>query len=129
LAREADVYLGRKAPWFRIKEDPAAAATTVYVILCVVVTLKTFLVLILPHTAQQLHEYLGYDGQLSGTPACGRVRGGGTQPQGTDLPSCGRHRHLGAERTAGGQALREPAPLFKKLDESVIEEEYARLDQ
>jgi hypothetical protein len=28
---------------------------------------------------------------------------------------------------APGQALREPGPLFKKLDESVIEEEYARL--
>jgi methionyl-tRNA synthetase len=27
-----------------------------------------------------------------------------------------------------GQALREPAPLFKKLDESVVEEEYARLE-
>ena len=27
-----------------------------------------------------------------------------------------------------GQALREPAPLFKKLDERVIEEEYARLE-
>jgi methionyl-tRNA synthetase len=27
-----------------------------------------------------------------------------------------------------GQALREPAPLFKKLDESVIEEEYERLE-
>ncbi len=26
-----------------------------------------------------------------------------------------------------GQALREPAPLFKKLEESVVEEEYARL--
>ena len=26
------------------------------------------------------------------------------------------------------QALRERAPLFKKLDESVIEEEYARLE-
>jgi methionyl-tRNA synthetase len=26
-----------------------------------------------------------------------------------------------------GQALREPAPPFKKLDESVVEEEYARL--
>ena len=26
-----------------------------------------------------------------------------------------------------GQALRPPAPLFKKLDESVVEEEYARL--
>jgi methionyl-tRNA synthetase len=27
-----------------------------------------------------------------------------------------------------GQALRQPAPLFKKLDESLIEEEYARLE-
>ena len=27
-----------------------------------------------------------------------------------------------------GQLLRPPAPLFKKLDESVIEEEYARLE-
>ena len=27
-----------------------------------------------------------------------------------------------------GQPLREPAPLFKKLDEGVIEEEYARLE-
>jgi methionyl-tRNA synthetase len=26
-----------------------------------------------------------------------------------------------------GQALRQPAPLFRKLDDSVIEEEYARL--
>jgi methionyl-tRNA synthetase len=27
-----------------------------------------------------------------------------------------------------GQTLRQSAPLFKKLDESVIEEEYARLE-
>jgi hypothetical protein len=27
-----------------------------------------------------------------------------------------------------GKALREPAPLFEKLDENVIEEEYARLE-
>jgi methionyl-tRNA synthetase len=27
-----------------------------------------------------------------------------------------------------GQALRRPAPLFKKLDESLIDEEYARLE-
>jgi hypothetical protein len=26
-----------------------------------------------------------------------------------------------------GQALRKPVPLFKKLDESLISEEYARL--
>jgi methionyl-tRNA synthetase len=27
-----------------------------------------------------------------------------------------------------GQALRKPAPLFKKLDESVVDEEYGRLE-
>jgi len=30
---------------------------------------------------------------------------------------------------APGQALRQPAPLFKKLDEIVVEEEYARLER
>jgi methionyl-tRNA synthetase len=87
LAREANGYtfatlsagLDRKAPWFQIKEDPEAAATSVYVILRVVDNLKTILAPILPHTpalthtpvlthrAQKLHEYLGYDGQLFGT--------------------------------------------------------------
>jgi methionyl-tRNA synthetase len=62
LLRAGSAGLDRKAPWFQIKEDPQAAATTVYVILRVVDNLKT----ILPHTAQQLHEYLGYDGQLFG---------------------------------------------------------------
>jgi methionyl-tRNA synthetase len=33
LAREANGYLDRKAPWFQIKGDREAAATTVYVIL------------------------------------------------------------------------------------------------
>jgi len=30
--------------------------------------------------------------------------------------------------SAPGQALCQPAPLFKKLDKSVEEEEYARLE-
>jgi methionyl-tRNA synthetase len=58
LAREANGYtfaalsacLDRKAPWFQIKEDPEAAATTVYVILRVVDNLETILAPILPHT-------------------------------------------------------------------------------
>jgi methionyl-tRNA synthetase len=45
------------------------------------------------------------------------------------------HDHTGADGACAkselppGQALRVPAPLFKKLDESVIEEEYARLER
>jgi hypothetical protein len=33
-----------------------------------------------------------------------------------------------ASELSAGQALRQPAPLFEKLDESLIDEEYARLE-
>jgi methionyl-tRNA synthetase len=141
LAREANGYtfallsagLDRKAPWFQIKEDPQAAATSVYVILRVVDNLKTILAPILPHTAQKLHEYLGYEGQLFGTQQVveyeEEARHGGLRSH-----RALTYDHSGAIGTwavselPAGQALREPAPLFKKLDESVIEEEYARLE-
>jgi methionyl-tRNA synthetase len=128
LAREANGYLDRKAPWFQIKEDKAAAATTVYVILRAVDNLKTILAPILPHTAQRLHEYLGYEGQLFGTQHMVEYQ------EETRSHEALTYDHTGAVGTwtksqlPAGQALREPAPLFKKLDESVIEEEYARLE-
>jgi methionyl-tRNA synthetase len=43
LAREANGYLARRAPWFQIKEHRQAAATMVYVILRAVDNLKTIL--------------------------------------------------------------------------------------
>jgi methionyl-tRNA synthetase len=133
LAREANGYLDRNAPWFQIKEDPAAAATTVYVILRAVDNLKTILAPILPHTAQQLHEYLGYDGQLFGTQHVVEYEEE-TRVRGTRQHQALTYDHSGAVGTwtpsalPAGQALRQPAPLFKKLDESVVEEEYARLE-
>jgi methionyl-tRNA synthetase len=136
LAREANGYLDRKAPWFQIKEDRQAAATAVYVILRVVDNLKTILAPILPHTAQRLYEYLGYDGQPFGLA---QDRLFGTQQvveyeEQTRSHSALTYDHSGAGGTWAkselppGQALRQPAPLFKKLDESVVEEEYARLE-
>ena len=121
-------------PWFQIKEDPAAAATTVYVILRVVNKLKTILAPILPHTpvlahrTQKLHEYLGYEGQLFGTQQVVEYE------EETRSHSALTYDHTGAAGTwakselPAGRALREPAPLFKKLDEGLIEEEYTRLE-
>jgi methionyl-tRNA synthetase len=115
-------------PWFQIKEDKAAAATTVYIILRVVDNLKTILAPILPHTAQKLHEYLGYEGQLFGTQHVVEYQ------EETRSHQALTYNHTGAIGTwtkselPPGQALRAPAPLFKKLDESVVEEEYARLE-
>ena len=122
---QADV---QHQPWFQIKEDKAAAATTVYVILRVVDNLKTILAPILPHTAQQLHEYLGYEGQLFGTQHVVEYQ------EATRSHNALTYDHTGAIGTwtksdlPPDQALQEPAPLFKKLDESVVEEEYARME-
>jgi methionyl-tRNA synthetase len=128
LAREANGYLDRKAPWFQIKEDRAAAATSVYVILRVVDNLKTILAPILPHTAQKLHEYLGYDGQLFGTQQVVEYEEETRSHEALTYDHSGAIGTWAPSALPARQALREPAPLFRKLDESVIEEEYARLE-
>ena len=131
---EATAKLTRSvSPGSQIKEDRQAAATSVYVILRAVDNLKTILAPILPHTAQRLHEYLGYEGQLFGTQHVveyeEEARHGGLRSH-----QALTYDHSGAVGTwtksalPPGQALRPPAPLFKKLDESVIEEEHARLE-
>ena len=80
-----------------------------------------------PHTAQKLHKYLGYDGQLFGTQHVVEYQ------EETRTHEALTYDHSGAVGTwtprelPPGQALREPAPLFKKLDESLIDEEYAWL--
>jgi methionyl-tRNA synthetase len=133
LAREANGYLDRKAPWFQIKEDRAAAATTVFVILRAVDSLKTILAPILPHTAQKLHEYLGYEGQLFGTQHVVEYqedapRGGVRSHEALTYDHSGAIGIWAPSELPPGQALRKPAPLFQKLDESLIDEGYARLE-
>jgi len=136
LAREANGYtftafsagLDCKTPWFQIKEDKAAAATSVYVILRVVDNLKTILAPILPHTAQRLHEYLGYDGQLFGTQHVVEYAEETRSHQALTYDHTGAIGAWVKSELPAGQALRPPAPLFRKLDESVVEEEYARME-
>jgi methionyl-tRNA synthetase len=127
LAREANGYLDRKAPWFQIKEDPEAAATTVYVILRVVDNLKTILAPILPHTAQRLHEYLGYDGQLFGTQHVVEYQEETRSHQALTYDHSGAVGTWKKSELPAGAAPGPPAPLFKKLDESVIKKEYERI--
>jgi methionyl-tRNA synthetase len=118
----------QRQPWFQIKEDPAAAATSVYVILRVVDNLKSILAPILPHTAQKLHEYLGYEGQLFGAQRVVEYEEETCSHRALTYDHSGAIGTWSKSELPAGQALREPAPLFKKLEESVVEEEYARLE-
>ncbi len=102
LAGEANRYLEVKSPWKEMKNDKAKAATSLYVALCVIDTLKTALYPFLPFSSQKLHQYLGYSGKIEDY---------GWKP----------------EQVRPGQELQPPEPLFVKLDNSVVEEETSRL--
>ena len=127
IARSANVYLDNKAPWFQIKQDREAAATTVYVILQVVDNLKILFAPFLPFTSQRLHEMLGYQGQLFGrqyTRTFDEAEHSHVALCYDDSQATGKWQ---PSRLPPGQGLQRPLPLFKKLDEDVAEQELARL--
>jgi methionyl-tRNA synthetase len=102
LAQESNRYLDEQAPWKAIKAERETAAKSIYTVLSVLVALKTVFYPFLPFSSERLHSFLGFDGS---------VRDVGWKTQ--FLPP--------------GQRLREPQPLFGKLDEDMVVEENNRL--
>ncbi len=80
----------------------------------------------LPFTCEKLHSFFNYDTPLFGEQYTESVK-----------DSLGKHTTLRYKGVEGlqwkpsdlqaGKKLNQPSPLFKKLEESVIEEERARL--
>lgn len=127
IAGEVNKYLDRKAPWTAIKEDRQAAATTVYTALKAIDSLKVLLSPILPFSCEQLHTYLGYTQPLFGE-----------QHVENASDEFGEHEVLryNPENASGrwepsqlmvGQKIQKPEPLYKKLDDSIADEERAKL--
>jgi len=129
LAREVNGYLDR-APWFKVvKEDRQAAATTIYTALRCIDSLKTLFAPFLPFTSQQVHEFLGYDGALFGEQAIRTYQESERAHQALTYDPAGASGRWEPGTLAVGQALREPQPLFRKLEPSLVDEERARLGQ
>ena len=129
LATEVNKYLDTSAPWFEIKTDKDAAAKSVYTALKAIDSLKILLAPFLPFTSQKLHNFLGHDGELFGEQYIETVQ-----------DSLGEHtvlRYKAVDQPQlnqwvpstlqPGAVLRQPGPLFKKLEESIAEEERAKL--
>jgi len=127
LAGEVNKYLDEQAPWSALKTDKAAAGTTIYTALKAIDSLKILLAPFLPHTAEVLHQTLGYTEPLFGE-----------QYTEVHKDALGEHKVLryrsdsasGAwapSQLEGGRALNEPKPLYKKLEPEVAEEERKRM--
>jgi methionyl-tRNA synthetase len=102
LAQEGNRYLDEQAPWKTVRTEPQTSAKSVYTALSVLAALKTTFYPFLPFSSEKLHSFLGFDGS---------VKKVGWKIQ--FLPS--------------GQRLREPQPLFAKLDEDIVAKESSRL--
>ncbi|MDP6454301.1 MAG: methionine--tRNA ligase [SAR202 cluster bacterium] len=104
LAQAANRYLDAKAPWRAVKEDIDDAATTLWVGMTVINCLKTIFDPFLPFSSEKLHALLGLEGTV--------------QDEGWGWSQ---------DAMKPGAPLPKPRPLFTKLDDSIIEEETARL--
>ena len=129
---DANKYLSDTAPWKLRESDPERMATVLHVAAQAVSDCRVLLSPFLPHSAQAVHEALGGSGQVSAMPQVRDVDdldGGpgyrvlaGDYRRGQDVPAWGR------ELVVPGTPVPAPAPVFRKLEPSIVAEELARLE-
>ncbi len=131
LASAVNQYLDAMAPWKQVKEDKAEAAKSIYTALKAIDSLKVLFAPVLPFTSEKLHGFFGYAAPLFGeqyiqeiSDALGTHKGLRYRPP---APESGATATWKPSNLQPGQKLNPPAPLFKKLDESVVEQERSRL--
>jgi methionyl-tRNA synthetase len=129
LAAQANGYIAEQEPWKVIKLDRDRAATILYVGLRVIDNLKILFCPFLPFSSQRLHELLGYTDVIAGPLEIKQVEeaDGATHGVLTCEPNTWSG-HWQPSQLPVGQELRDPQPLFRKLDPKVVDEELARLE-
>lgn len=130
LAREVNIYLDQ-TPWFGvIKEDKQTAAATVYTALQAINYLKVLTAPFLPFSAQQIHEMLGFEGQLFGEQRIESYEEENRTHEALIYDGTFAIGRWEPQTLPPGQALASPVPLFTKLDvDKVVEEETSRLGE
>ncbi len=126
LATVVNQYLDVNAPWSAIKVDKGEAGKTIYTALKAIDSLKVMFAPFLPFTCEKLHSFFDYETPLFGEQFTETVK-----------DSLGEHTVLRYKPVEGlqwkpsdlqpGKKLNQPGPLFKKLENEVIEAERARL--
>ncbi len=129
LAREVNGYLDR-APWFGvIEEDRQAAATTVYTALRAIDSLKILFAPFLPFSSEQLHESLGYTEPIFGEQKIVTYEESERPHEALIYDASSATGLWAPSDLEPGRRFRKPKPMYRKLDDSVIDEERERLHQ
>lgn len=129
LSREVNQWLDSREPWKTIKVDETDAARSVYAALQCIDNLKTLFAPFVPFSSQKVHEYLGYEGQLFGEQ---KIESYDEETRSHKGLVYDGSKAIGKwEKTTlkQGQALRQPTPLFTKLDPEIVDFERGFLGQ
>ena len=129
IVGEVNKYFSDQAPW-TLKEDKPRMGTVLHVALQAIRDCNTLLTPFLPHAAQRIHELLGGTGVHAPMPQIVEVD---DLDNGVTYPILTGDYRQGAKwqpvAIEPGTALAAPTHVFRKLDESIVEEELARLQQ
>jgi len=128
-AAEANKYMSDQAPWKLRESDPARMRSILHVVLQLVDDTKTLLTPFLPQSSEKVHRMLGGEGTWSGMPRIEEVdeEGGPSYPVITGDYD-GDAARWESRPIKPGTPLAPPAPLFAKLDPSIVDEELRRLE-
>jgi len=128
LASRVNQYVSDQAPWALVKTDLDRAGTVLHVALRAIDNLKILFLPFIPFSSQRLHELLGYDTVIAGELESRAITAEAVPYRvltGDYSTWVGRWR---PSELPAGQKLREPAPLFVKLDpERVVADELERM--
>ena len=130
VASLGNQYVAEQAPWSLLASDRERAATVLFTALRAIDGLKVLLVPYLPFSSQRLHEMLGYDTVLAGPLEFREI----VEDEGREhVVLTGDYDRWDGRwepsELPPGQPLRQPRPLFAKLDaEQVVAEELARME-
>ena len=127
LSSAGNQYLSENAPWHAIKTDREAAALTIFTAVKTIDSLRVLFAPFLPFSSEKLNGFFAHPAPIFGESFTDSI---------TD--SLGDHNVLRYRpaKAAGewvpsslkpGAKLNQPSPLFKLLDQKVVEEERARL--
>jgi methionyl-tRNA synthetase len=124
---EANKYFSEQEPWKLKTSDPERMKTVLHVTLQAVDDAKTLLTPFLPRSSQAVYEMLGGTGDWSGMPRIETVDEEGAPSYPVITGDYDASFRWESRPVREGTPLATPTPLFTKLDQSVVDEEVARL--
>ncbi|MFZ0546574.1 MAG: methionine--tRNA ligase [Candidatus Promineifilaceae bacterium] len=127
LSTRVNQYLEETQPWKTAKTDRQATARSLYVTLQAINGLKVLFAPVLPFTSQAIHEMLVEEGQLFGDQKVESYQESELSHLALTYDPANAVGKWERAVVENGRHLPKPTPLFKKLDQSIVEDELARL--